>query len=176
MAKSNLMDRVANDLAKGHTHPAKQRLHSLIAAHPTDLDLRRQLAEVYRQTGDLAEAGRWSYLDETADPFELLAFERAYPSPAGRRSALRWPADALPPTDYVRRKLAELPPRPTARQRAAAARARATAAGTRATERAVATAQRMRVTFRLTWGRLAALAVLCGLALVGIFAIADWIF
>ena len=38
MAKSNLMDRVAHDLAKGHTHPAKQRLHSLIAAHPNDLE------------------------------------------------------------------------------------------------------------------------------------------
>ena len=176
MAKSNLIDRVASDLAKGHTHPAKQRLHSLIAAHPTDLDLRRQLADVYRQTGDLAEAGRWSYLDEAADPFELLAFERAYPSPAGRRTALRWPADALPPTDYVRRKLAELPPRPTARVRAAAAKARATAVKARATERAAATAQRMRVTLRLTWGRLTVLSVLCGLALVGLYAIADWMF
>ncbi|HEX6684003.1 MAG TPA: DUF6584 family protein [Candidatus Limnocylindrales bacterium] len=171
MAKSNLMDRVAHDLAKGHTHPAKQRLHSLIAAHPTDLDLRRQLADVYRQTGDIAEAGRWSYLDEAADPFELLAFERTYPSPSGRRAALRWPADALPPTDYVRRKLAELPLPPTARARAAA-KAKASAA----TERAVATAQRVRVTFRLTWGRLAAVSVLCGLALVGLYAIVDWIF
>lgn len=164
MAKSNLMDRVANDLAKGHTHPAKQRLHSLIAAHPTDLDLRRQLADVYRQTGDLVEAGRWSYLDEAADPFELLAFERSYPSPAGRRAALRWPADALPPTDYVRRKLAELPLPPAARARAAFE------------AKASATAQRVRVTFRLTWGRLAAASVLCGLSLVGLYAIVDWIF
>jgi hypothetical protein len=176
MAKSNLIDRVASDLAKGHTHPAKQRLHSLIAAHPTDLDLRRQLADVYRQTGDLVEAGRWSYLDEAADPFELLAFERAYPSLTSRRIALRWPADALPPTDYVRSKLAELPPRPTARARAVAAKAKATAAGAMATERAVATAKRMRTTFRLTWGRLTALGVLCGLALVGLYAIVDWMF
>jgi hypothetical protein len=176
MAKSNLIDRVASDLAKGHTHPAKQRLHSLIAAHPTDLDLRRQLAEVYRQTGDLVEAGRWSYLDEAADPFESLAFERAYPSPASRRAALRWPAEALPPTDYLRRKLAELPARPTVRARAAAAAARATAARTNATKRATATAQRMGVTFRLSWGRLAALGVLSGLALVGLYAIVDWMF
>jgi hypothetical protein len=176
LAKSNLIDRVASDLAKGHTHPAKQRLHSLIAAHPTDLDLRRQLADVYRQTGDLVEAGRWSYLDEAADPFELLAFERAYPSPASRRKALRWPSDALPPTDYVRRKLAEMPPRPSARARAVAAKAKASAAKAKATERAMATAQRMRVTLRLTWDRLAALSVLCGLALVGLYAIVDWMF
>src|SRR6476619_4815365 len=90
MAKSNLMERVANDLAKGHTHPAKQRLHSLITAHPNDLDLRRQLADVYRKTGDMVEAGRWSYLEESADPMEVLAFERAYPSPASRRAALRF--------------------------------------------------------------------------------------
>jgi hypothetical protein len=176
MAKSNLIDRVASDLAKGHTHPAKQRLHSLIAAHPTDLDLRRQLADVYRQTGDLVEAGRWSYLDEAADPFELLAFERAYPSPASRRMALRWPADALPPTDYVRRKLAELPPRPIARARAAAAKARATATKARATEHALATVRRLRVTHSLTWSRLTALGVLCGLALIGLYAILDWMF
>jgi Family of unknown function (DUF6584) len=153
MAKSNLMDRVANDLAKGYTHPAKQRLHSLIAAHPTDLDLRRQLADVYRQTGDLVEAGRWSYLDESADPVEVLAFERAYPSPTGRRAALRWPADALPPTDYVRLKLAQLPP-------------------PRVTVRA---AQRMRVTFKLTWARLTAAGVLLGLATVGLYAVVDWL-
>lgn len=155
MGKSNLMDRVANDLAKGHTHPAKQRLHSLIAAHPTDLDLRRQLASVYRHTGDLAEAGRWSYLDESADPVEVLAFERSYPSPAARRAALRWPAKALPPTDFVRQRLAELPP-PRLRARVSAA-----------------AAQRTRVTLRLTWARLAAAAVLCGLAAVGLFAVVE---
>ncbi len=151
MAKSNLMDRVANDLAKGHTHPAKQRLHSLIAAHPTDLDLRRQLAEVYRQTGDLVEAGRWSYLDESADPVEILAFERAYPSPSGRRAALRWPAKALPPTDFSRRRLAELPP-----PRSIAAQA-----------------QRMRLSIRLNWARLSAAAVLCGLAAIGLYAVVE---
>lgn len=153
MAKSNLMDRVANDLAKGHTHPAKQRLHSLIAEHPTDLDLRRQLADVYRQTGDLVEAGRWSYLDEGADPLEILAFERAFPSLAGRRAALRWPARALPPTEWVRRRLTELPQinRTTAQS----------------------APQRMRLNIRLSSGRLAAVAVLCGLALVGLYAVVE---
>ncbi len=152
MPKSNLMDKVANDLANGHTHPAKQRLHSLITAHPNDLDLRRQLAEVYRQTGDLVEAGRWSYLEEGSDPVEVLAFERAYPSPAARRAALRWPADALAPTDWVRRKLAELPSAPAAQ---------------------TPSAPRMRMTFRLSWARLSAAAVLGGLAIVGVYAIAE---
>ena len=151
MPKSNLLDKVASDLAKGHTHPAKQRLHSLITAHPTDLDLRRQLAGIYRHTGDLIEAGRWSYLEEGADPVEVLAFERAYPSPAARRAALRWPADALAPTEWVRRKLAELPV-PAAQTPAA---------------------PRLRMTFQLSWARLSAAAVLGGLAIVGIYAIAE---
>jgi hypothetical protein len=146
------MERVANDLAKGHTHPAKQRLHSLIAAHPTDLDLRRQLAEVYRQTGDLVEAGRWSYLDEDADPVEVLAFERAYHAPASRRIALRWPAEALAPTDFVRRRLAELPP---------------------LREAQAATSLRTRLKIRLSWARIGAATVLCGLAGVGVYAIVE---
>lgn len=154
MAKSNLMDRVANDLARGHTHPAKQRLHSLIQAHPTDLDLRRQLADVYRQTGDLVEAGRWSYLDEDADPIEILAFERSYPSPHGRRAALRWPADALTPTEWVRRRLAELPE----------VAARTTL---------VTLPPHMRISIRLNWLRLGAAALLCGLAAVGAYAIVE---
>jgi Family of unknown function (DUF6584) len=154
MAKSNLMDRVANDLAKGHTHPAKQRLHSLIAAHPADLHLRRQLAEVYRQTGDLVEAGRWSYLDEDADPIEILAFERAYHALPGRRIALRWPADALAPTDFVRLRLAELPP---------------------LREAQAATSLRARIKVRLSWARLTGAAVLCGLAGVGVYAIVEQI-
>ncbi len=152
MAKSNLMERVANDLAKGHTHPAKQRLHSLIAAHPTDLDLRRQLADVYRSTGDLVEAGRWSYLDEDADPAEVQAFEAAYHAPASRRIALRWPANALAPTDFVRRRLAELPP---------------------LSEVQAAPSLRTRLKIRLSWARLSGAGVLCGLAGVGVYAIVE---
>ena len=153
MAKSNLMDRVANDLAKGHTHPAKQRLHSLIQAHPTDLDLRRQLADVYRQTGDLVEAGRWSYLDENADPIEILAFERAYPALPGRRTALRWPVGALPPTEWVRQRLAELPEPPAAMT--------------------LSLPPHLRLSIRLNWMRLCVAAVLCGLAAVGAYTLVE---
>lgn len=152
MPKSNLMERVANDLAKGHTHPAKQRLHSLIAAHPNDLDLRRQLAEIYRQTGDLVQAGRWSYLLEDADPVEVLAFERAYPNVIVRRIALRWPDNALPPTVWVRNRLAELPQLPA---------------------RISSTAAKLRMSFRLSRVRIVVAAFLCGLAIVGIYSIAE---
>jgi hypothetical protein len=151
MAKSNLIDRVASDLSKGHTHPAKQRLHSLITAHPNDLDLRRQLADIYRQTGDLVEAGRWSYLDEGADPAETLAFEKAFPDPASRRAALRWPAEALPPTGWVRERLAGLP-LPAAK---------------------TATLPRQRISIKLSLGRLVTAAVVCGLALIGAYSIVD---
>ncbi|WP_212828560.1 DUF6584 family protein [Catellatospora sp. TT07R-123] len=107
MGKSDLMDRVAEDLTRGHTYPAIQRMHSLVAAHPTDLDLRRRLAAIYRATGNAVEAGRWSYLDESADPAELAAFETRYP-PHRRLDALRWPAGAQAPTDISRVRLAPL--------------------------------------------------------------------
>lgn len=107
MGKSDLMDRVANDLARGHTYPAIQRMHSLIAAHPTDLDLRRRLAAIYRAVGNAVEAGRWSYLDDNGEPDELAAFERTFP-PHRRLEALRWPLDAKAPTDTSRERLAPL--------------------------------------------------------------------
>jgi hypothetical protein len=107
MGKSDLMDRVANDLARGHTYPAIQRMHSLIAAHPTDLDLRRRLAAIYRAVGNAVEAGRWSYLDDNAVPGELAAFERTFPSHR-RLEALRWPLEAMAPTDTSRERLAPL--------------------------------------------------------------------
>ncbi|MBV1852205.1 DUF6584 family protein [Catellatospora tritici] len=107
MGKSDLMDRVATDLTKGHTYPAIQRMHSLVAAHPTDLDLRRRLAAIYRATGNAVEAGRWSYLDDSADPAEIGAFESRYPLHR-RLEALRWPAGAHAPTDISRVRLAPL--------------------------------------------------------------------
>jgi hypothetical protein len=91
MGKADVLERVAIDLSRGHTAPAIQRLSSLVHRHPTDLDLRRRLAEVHRMVGNWVEAGRWSYLLADADPAETLAFERAYPSPIHRLAALRWP-------------------------------------------------------------------------------------
>lgn len=127
MAKADVLDRVAADLADGRTQPALQRLGSLVATHPTDLDLRRRLASVHRMTGNRIEAGRWSYLYADADPEEIRAFERAFPSPAVRLRKLRWPArHGYAATEFARRRLTELAEaaaitseRPDARTRAA---------------------------------------------------------
>src|SRR5438067_7684959 len=105
MGKADVLDRVATDLARGHTTPAIQRLSSLVAAHPTDLDLRRRLAGAQRLVGNLVAAGRWGYLDADAEPAETAAFERAYPSPAQRLRELRWPPRGQAATDFARTRL-----------------------------------------------------------------------
>jgi Family of unknown function (DUF6584) len=127
MAKADVLDRVDADLAQGYTTPAIQRLSSLVAAHPTDLDLRQRLAAVHRQVGNLVEAGRWSYLSPAGDRRELAAFERAYPVPARRLRALRWPERGHAATEFARTRLtglaakrpATVPSRPHRRRLAA---------------------------------------------------------
>jgi hypothetical protein len=109
MAKAHVLDRVTVDLSKGHTHPAIQRLGSLVAEHPQDLDLRHRLAVIQRAVGNTIEAGRWDYLNQYADPEEIDAFERAYPDPGRRLHALRW--QGLPQraaTEHARTRLEAL--------------------------------------------------------------------
>ncbi|NUO56760.1 MAG: hypothetical protein HOV78_08865 [Hamadaea sp.] len=109
MPKAPVLDKVAVDLAHGHTQPAIQRLSSLVNAYPHDLDLRHRLAAVHRMTGNAVEAGRWDYLNPTAEPAETSAFERAFPSAPRRLAALRWRGSAdLAPTEHARRRLVEL--------------------------------------------------------------------
>src|SRR5262245_46177765 len=108
MPKADVLDRVDADLARGHTAPAIQRLSSLVAAHPTDLDLRKRLAAVHRMVGNRIEAGRWAYLHADADPAETAAFERAYPSAAQRWREVRWPAGGQAATEFARERLATL--------------------------------------------------------------------
>ncbi len=108
MAKADVLDRVAADLARGYTAPAIQRLSSLVAAHPTDLDLRRQLAAVHRMVGNFIEAGRWGYLHLDTAEAETAAFERAYPQPAVRLRKLHWPAAGHAATEFARSRLAAL--------------------------------------------------------------------
>ena len=109
MPKAPVLDKVAVDLARGHTQPAIQRLSSLVSAYPHDLDLRHRLAAVHRMTGNAVEAGRWDYLNPTAEPAETSAFERAFPAARRRLAALRWSGTAdLAPTEHARRRLVEL--------------------------------------------------------------------
>jgi hypothetical protein len=109
MAKAHVLDKVAVDLSRGHTQPAIQRLSSLVAAHPHDLDLRHRLAAIHRMTGNSIEAGRWDYLSASAQSAETEAFEKAYPSPQRRLSKLKWRGSVrLAPTDHARQRLQEL--------------------------------------------------------------------
>jgi hypothetical protein len=109
MAKDGVLARVDLDLARGHTYLALQRLASLTAAYPNDMELRACRAGVNRRIGNLVEAGRWGYLTEDVDVAEIVAFERAFPCAWARVSALRLGAD---PTKAVgseaRQRLSDL--------------------------------------------------------------------
>lgn len=109
MAKTLVLDRVAADLARGYTHPAIQRLGSLVATYPTDLDLRRRLAAVHRTVGNRVQAGRWDYLTIGASADDTTAFERAFPSAVARLREVRWPHRAgMAATAYARSRLDKL--------------------------------------------------------------------
>jgi hypothetical protein len=126
MAKTYVLDRVAADLARGYTHPAIQRLSSLVAAYPNDLDLRRRLAAVHRRVGNRIQAGRWDYLTIGADSTDTQAFERAFPSALARLRQVRWPYRASEAaTAYARSRLAKLTAAAQAERRPATAPATA---------------------------------------------------
>lgn len=88
---SRVLERVEDDLALGHTYVAIQRLTTLVQQNPGDLTLRERLAAVHLRTGNLVEAGRWSYLSANPDQAARDAFDRAFPHPRARRDALRLP-------------------------------------------------------------------------------------
>lgn len=91
MGEDVTLRRVAEDLAAGRTALARQRLRGLVGSMPQRLDHRERLAAVYRAEGDLAQAGRWSYLADERDPEEVAAFERAYAEdPVQLMKALGW--------------------------------------------------------------------------------------
>jgi Family of unknown function (DUF6584) len=109
VAKSDVLARVKNDLAQGHTYVAIQRLRTLLAVDPDDLEVHQVLADVYRQTGNLVEAGRWSFLTGQPHPDELAAFERAHPDPWLRLRLIRWHGDpVLLPNAAARARLSAL--------------------------------------------------------------------
>lgn len=167
MAKADVLDRVAADLSRGHTQPAIQRLGSLVAAHPTDLDLRRRLAAVHRMVGNLVEAGRWSYLNADADPAETLAFERAYPSPAARLRELCWPAqEGHAATDFARDRLAAL----AGAGRSTVDRPVTSSTVDRPADRPATPTRRSRWRYRLV-----AMLVALPFAVIGAFTVVQWI-
>jgi hypothetical protein len=99
VAQSDVFARVKEDLALGHTHLAIRRLRTYLVLQPADTSARRLLSSVYRQTGNLVEAGRWEFLCEgEVHADELAAFVRANPSPFLRLQLLNWtaPTDQLP--------------------------------------------------------------------------------
>lgn len=93
MAKIDILAKVDADLARGHTHPATQRLASLLADEPGDPALRARLAAVHRRTGNLAEAGRWGFLTEDVTEPELAAFTRTFRTARTRLRSLRLRGD-----------------------------------------------------------------------------------
>lgn len=95
MPVDQTLSRVREDLAAGQTGRARQRLRGLVASFPDRVEFRSLLATTYRDDGQLAEAGRWSYLDPDADPNELAAFLAAHPDPVQRVRQIRW-RDAVP--------------------------------------------------------------------------------
>lgn len=89
MSVDRVLSRVEADLARGHTHVAIQRLTTLVQQNPERPELRERLAAVHLMTGNLVEAGRWSYFSDDADLDAVAAFERAFPHPSARFDALR---------------------------------------------------------------------------------------
>ncbi|MFE7352676.1 DUF6584 family protein [Streptomyces sp. NPDC057543] len=90
MALKETLERVDADLAAGRVPMARQRLRGLVSSYPHHPALRRRLAAIYRMYGDLAEAGRWSYLEEDRLPDEVAAFDKRYSDPVRRMRALAW--------------------------------------------------------------------------------------
>lgn len=108
MAKADVLARVRADLAAGHTHVAIQRLRTLLATLPDDLEVRSLLAAVYRQTGNPVEAGRWGFLTEDVRPEELAAYAKANPDPWQRLRLLHFTGDPIGLSNSVSERLIQL--------------------------------------------------------------------
>ncbi|HZM79581.1 MAG TPA: DUF6584 family protein [Candidatus Limnocylindrales bacterium] len=89
MAKQDVLARVEQDLERGHTHLALQRLAALAAEHPDDPRIRALRGLINHRIGNFAEAGRWGFLTEEVDEADLAAFERAFKHPWDRLRALK---------------------------------------------------------------------------------------
>ncbi|SDO78880.1 hypothetical protein SAMN05660199_02611 [Klenkia soli] len=96
MPADQTLARARAELAAGDTARARQRLRGLVSSYPHRLGIRAELAAAYRAEGDVAQAGRWSFLCHDRDEAEAEAFLRATTGPVPRMRAMRWagPEDA----------------------------------------------------------------------------------
>lgn len=114
MTNARALTRVRQDLADGHPRAAVRRLRAMLAADPCNLEIYRMLSEIYRASGDAAEAGRWGYLTGDATTYEIEAFEHAHPQPWIRLQLVAWPGDpATLPDPAARNRLTTLQRRVT---------------------------------------------------------------
>lgn len=104
------LSRVDADIARDDLAMARQRLRGLVTSFPSRLDVRERLAQTYRASGDLAQAGRWSYLSRNRVVIEQLAFKTRYDDdPLRMMIAVAWRGteqDAS--TEVARNQLADL--------------------------------------------------------------------
>ncbi len=85
------LNRARAELAAGNVAAARNRTRGLVGSFPRAIAAREVLAETYRRTGDLAQAGRWAYATETVTDEEATAFAHAYRNdPVLMMRALRW--------------------------------------------------------------------------------------
>jgi hypothetical protein len=85
---------VEDDLAHGDHASARRRLRDALVVRPHRLDLRLRLAAVYRDLGDLPQAGRWGFLADDAPDEEVQAFRTACGDDAALMlEALAWGED-----------------------------------------------------------------------------------
>ncbi|MCC2336006.1 DUF6584 family protein [Cellulomonas wangsupingiae] len=69
----------------------RRALKDRVTAQPQRLDLRAELAAVYRAEGNAAQAGRWGHLSPDVRPDETAAFVRAFgDDPVEIMRVLRW--------------------------------------------------------------------------------------
>jgi Family of unknown function (DUF6584) len=109
VAKQDVLARVEQDLERGLTHLALQRLAALVTEHPEDLEIRAMRGRINHRIGNFVEAGRWGFLTEEVDEADLAAFEQAFTQPWDRLRSLRLRHDPSPVLGpLARKRLAEL--------------------------------------------------------------------
>lgn len=108
VGEKETLQRVHEDLEAGRVTMARQRLRGLVGSYPQRLDLREQLADLYRRDGITSQAGRWSFLSESLSEPELRAFVREYEDPVHRMKVLGWRGAEDAAGEVARERLAAL--------------------------------------------------------------------